>query len=132
MADCWLCLYNHTDDARTLTAFIHENIPSSSPESIAAQVSAELVLKHPNAKGTSPEACRCHIESHTLHPTCRIGTMLRSLLQLSDEIHRSMRTLDEDGRPAFDLKLTKAYLETQAQIMSIYRTGEQQKLMFSS
>jgi hypothetical protein len=58
--------------------------------------------------------------------------MLRSLLQLSDEIHRSMRTLDEDGRPAFDLKLTKAYLETQAQIMSIYRTGEQQKLMFSS
>lgn len=129
MHECWLCLYNHTEEAKNLMAFIHENIGSASADSLAAQVSAELCSKYPCVPGIGVQECKAHIESHTLHPVCRVGTMLRNLLSLSEDLEKGMRMKDENGFPVLDLKLTRAYIEVQSQIMTIYKSGDQ-KLMF--
>jgi len=38
MEPCWLCHFNHTTDAKTLSAYIAENMGCASTASIAGQV----------------------------------------------------------------------------------------------
>lgn len=131
METCWLCQYNHTTDAKTLASFIAENMGSASTACIAAQVSQDLVERFPDAEGTDHEACLRHIEYHTLNPACRIATMLRSLLRLSDDLQQNLRKFDEEGNSTMDPKLVETFLKVQSQILTIYRTSETNKLLFS-
>ncbi len=131
MQSCWLCQFNHTSDAKTLTSFIAENMGCASTTTIAQQVAEDLQNRFPDAAGTSYEACLAHIENHTLHPTCRISVMLRSLLKLSDDLQQNLRKFDEDGNTIMDSKLVETYLKVQSQIMQIYRTNETNKLLFA-
>lgn len=132
MEPCWLCLHTHTSDAKALTAFIAENIGSASTDCIAEQVAEDLATRYPGAPGTSTDACLRHIESHTLHPVCRIGTMLRALLRLSDDLQQSMKRFDDEGHATTDPKLVETYLKVQSQILAIYKTSETNKLLFSA
>jgi hypothetical protein len=131
MEPCWLCQFNHTSDAKTLTSFIADNVGCASTASVALQVAEDLQERFPDTPGTSFEACLKHIENHTLHPTCRISTMLRSLLKLSDDLQQNLRKFDEDGNAIMDSKLVETYLKVQSQIMQIYRTNETNKLLFA-
>jgi len=131
MDHCWLCQYTHTADAKTLSAYIADNAGSSSMHCIAAQVSSDLQDRYPDAPGTSAEDVLRHIENHSLHPTCRIATMLRGLLRLSDDLQQSLRKFDEDGNAIMEPKLVETYLKVQSQIMQIYRTTETNRLLFS-
>lgn len=131
MEPCWLCQYTQTADAKTIASYISDNMGCASTCCIALQVAADLQERYPNTEGTSYEAVVRHIESHSLHPVCRIATMLRGLLRLSDDLQQSIRKVDEDGNPIMDAKLVETYLKVQAQIMTIYRTNETNKLLFS-
>jgi len=131
MNACWLCQYTHTADAKTYGNFIVENMGCASVHSIAEQVSEDLRTKYPDAEGTDVETCCVHIEHHTLHPICRIATMLRSLLRLSDEMEQNVRKCDEDGNSLMDPKMLETYLKLQGQILQIYRISESSKLLFS-
>lgn len=131
MDPCWLCQFNHTSDAKTLSSYITDNVGCASTASVALQVATDLQERFPDAQGTSVEACLKHIECHTLHPTCRISTMLRSLLRLSDELQQNLRKFDEEGNSTMDPKLVETYLKVQSQIMQIYRTNETNKLLFA-
>ena len=124
MDECWLCKYNHTPDAKILAAFITENAGVMGPAQVAAQVSMDLQKLFPDCQGTDPETCLRHIECHTLHPTCRISSMLRALLRLSDELEQNLRRFDEEGNVTLDPKLIETYLKVQARIMAIYAQSE--------
>ena len=131
MEPCWLCHHTHTEDAKTIAAFISENAGCASAQCIALQVAEDLQDKFPEQPGTSVEAVLRHIETHTLHPTFRIASMLRGLLRLSDDMGHSLRQVDEEGRVLLDLKQVEIYLKVQSQIMQIYRTSETNKLLFA-
>ena len=131
MEPCWLCTFSHTADAKTLATFISEHIGSVSVSNIAAQVSADLRERFPDAEGADCEACARHIECHTLSPTCKLASMLRSLLVLSDDLAQNMRKFDDEGHLMLDPKLVEMYLKVQSQIMTIYRTSEPNKLLFA-
>jgi hypothetical protein len=131
MDGCWLCRYNQTPDAKILCSFITDNAGTMEPAQVASQVSQDLKMNFPDAEGTDVEMCLQHIETHTLNPICRISSMLRALLRLSDDLQATLRRLDEQGNCALDPKLVETYLKVQAQIISIYRQTEVNKLMFS-
>jgi len=131
MDECWLCKYNQTTDAKILTSYIVDNAGTMEPAQVASQVSLDLKMNFPDAEGTDADMCLKHIETHTLNPICRISSMLRALLRLNDELQATLRRLDEDGNTTIDPKLVETYLKVQAQIMSIYRQTETNKLMFS-
>jgi len=131
MEPCWLCTYTHTGDAKTLSAYIADNAGCASAACIAVQVASDLQERYPDAEGISAEAVLRHIECHSLHPTCRMATMLRGLLRLSDDLQQNLRKFDEDGNATMDPKLVETFLKVQSQIMQIYRTNETNKLLFS-
>jgi hypothetical protein len=126
MEKCWLCQFTHTSDAKTISSFITDNVGSISHFCIAVQVAEDLQDRYPDAEGTSVEAVVKHIESHTLHPTCRIATMLRNLLKLSDDLQTVLKQ-DETA----DAKTIDTYLKVQSQILQIYRLNETNKMLFS-
>ena len=121
-----MCQYTHTSDAKTISAFITDNVGSISHLCIALQVAEDLQDRYPDAEGTSVEAIIKHIESHTLHPTCSIATMLRNLLKLSDDLQTILKQ-DENA----DSKTIDIYLKVQSQIIQIYRLNETSKMLFS-
>jgi len=131
MEPCWLCTFTHTSDAKTLSAYIADNCGCASTMCIALQVAEDLQERFPDAQGTSVEAVLRHIECHSLHPTCRIATMLRGLLKLSDDLQQGIGKVDEDGNLIMEPKLIETYLKVQSQIMQIYRTSETNKLLFA-
>ena len=57
--------------------------------------------------------------------------MLRSLMKLTEDLQQNMRKHDEDGNLIMDSKLIEMYLKTQTQILTIYKTVETNKLLFS-
>lgn len=126
MDTCWLCAYTHTSDAKTISSFITDNVGSISHVCIALQVAEDLQERYPDAEGTSVEAIIRHIESHTLHPTCRIATMLRNLLRLCDQLQTSLQ-----NEEVVDVKTVETYLKVQSQILQIYRLNETNKMLFS-
>jgi hypothetical protein len=128
---CWLCLYSHSTDAKMFSQFVVDNVGCASMISIAQQISEDLQERHPDAEGTSINNILQHIESHSLHPVCKMAVMLRSLLRLTEDLQHNMRKHDEDGNLIMDPKLIEMFLKTQTQIMSIYKTVETNRLLFS-
>jgi hypothetical protein len=132
MGECWLCTYNHTPDAKILAAYIAENSGVMGPAQVAAQVSIDIQKRFPDCEGTDADTCLRHIECHTLHPTCRISSMLRALLRLSDELEQNLRRFDEEGNVTLDPKLIETYLKVQARIMAIYAQSETSRMFGGS
>jgi hypothetical protein len=128
---CWLCTYSHTLDAKQYAQYVSENATSASMQAMALQISDDLNEKYPDARGADPSKVLEHIESHSLHPICKIAVMLRSLTKLTEDIQQSMRKQDDEGNVFMDTKLIEVYLKTQSQILSIYKTVESNKLLFS-
>lgn len=117
--NCWLCRYNHTDEAKTYLTFVLDNLGHMSIEQMATDI-AEKASDRLTKDGVLE-----HFANHTLHPTLRITDMLRSLLRLSAQ----MDTRDENGR--LDPKNVEMYLKVQNQIIMIYKIGESKRLMFA-
>jgi hypothetical protein len=128
---CWLCNFSHTTDAKHFTQFIIENASSVSLECMALQISDDLTERFPEAEGTHPDRVLEHIECHSLHPICKLSVMLRALMKLTEDLQQNMRKHDEDGNLIMDSKLIEMYLKTQTQILTIYKTVETNKLLFS-
>jgi hypothetical protein len=98
---------------------------------MAAQIAEDLAERFPEAEGTQPDRVLEHIECHSLHPICKLSVMLRSLMKLTEDLQQNMRKHDEDGNLIMDSKLIEMYLKTQTQILTIYKTVETNKLLFS-
>ena len=131
MACCWLCKFNQTDEARVHQTFIVNNAGTMGPEQRALEVSTSLRAQFPDEAGLDPDTVLQHITLHTLDPTCRISSMLRSLLRLSGDMEGNLRKFDEDGNAELDPKLVETYLKVQSQIMTIYRQTDVSKLLFA-
>ena len=121
---CFLCRFNHTPDARLITTYMGENIASSSPEFMAAEMSRMLSARHPDEDGTDTATCLDHLKRHTLNPTIRLALSLRALLQLSDRMEMSMERLGDD----VEIKFIDMYLKVQNQVHIFYKTPDAKKL----
>lgn len=115
---CWFCKYNQTEQAKTFVTFVIDHLGTMSMEEMASEISEKI----PETK----ETIYMHFTSHTLHPSLRITSMLRGLLDLSDQMKLSLS--NDDGH--CDPKALDAFLKLQAHILNIYKMGDTNRLMF--
>ena len=129
---CWLCEYNDDPVARGLTQYINEQSVTMGPGLMAARVHESLVESCPMSEGIGLDEVREHITSHMLQPGVRVACLMRSLLKLVTKLEDSTMAIDpETNQTVVDGKALSAYLKVVSEVMSMYKTGEVSKLLFS-
>ena len=113
--------------------FVLQNIAA-----ISAECMAEMIIEHiqgvdPNAPGLGREDICRHIQGgHLLHPSLQMAYTLRTLFELRDTIHKMIIVEDEDGVRTIDARNMSNYLKVVSEIVQVYKTGDVNKLMFST
>ena len=129
---CWLCEYSDDPVARALTQFMCEQSVTMGPELLAERVHESLVEQCPMSEGIGLEEVRAHIQSHMLQPGVRVACFMRSLIKLATKIESTTLEVDpETNQTVVDGKSLSAYVKVVSEIMSLYRTGEMSKFLFS-
>lgn len=129
---CWLCEYSDDGIARSLTQFMNDQAVTMGPDLMAERVHESLVESCPMAEGIGLDEVREHISSHMLQPGVRVACLMRSLLKLVTKLETTTTTYDpETKETVVDGKSLSAYLKVISEVMSMYRTGEVNKLLFS-
>jgi hypothetical protein len=132
MKHCWLCEYSDDPLARNLAQFMTDQSVTMGADLMSERVHEALVESCPEADGIGLEEVREHIMTHTLHPGVRVACMMRSLLRLVNKLEGVIMANDpETGEMVVDSKSLSAYLKVTSEVMSMYRTGEVSKLLFS-
>jgi hypothetical protein len=127
---CWLCKFNTSRHAMTMTQFIQANIGTMDLDTLTSEVHAALAAQH-DLPTISAATIKEHIVSHTLNPTVRLGITLRNLLDLSDQVRGDLCKTDAKGENmGLDPKMIDAYIRLQSQIVNVYKS-ETNKMMFS-
>ena len=126
-----MCEFNLESEARKLTQFIVEHAGTMGEDSIARAVHESLTALFPDTEGTSLVEVHSHITDHMLHPSVRIGSILRSLLDLSNKISASCSAVDECGNVIIDAKNVHTYLKVVNEIKQIYAIVHNHRLMFT-
>ena len=130
--ECWLCKFNQTPQARFAQLFMCQNVGSMEPSIMASEISKDLLLQLPaDTPGLTASEILEHINTHSLTPVIRLGAMLRSLLEVSEDLRLTMKSYDENGSPVVCIKTTDAWLKVQANIMALYSKGELNRMLFS-
>ena len=128
---CWLCLHSQHAVTRTVQAYVTENAGVVCPEVMSHEMSREIKREFPGARGADAAECLLHLSTHSLTPAVRVSSMLRSLLELSDDMRKTLRSFDEDGNAVLDTKKIETYLKLQNQILTVYRQSETNRMLFS-
>lgn len=129
---CWLCEFSDDPTAKALTRFMNEQSVTMGPDLLAERVHESLVDTVPSAQGIGLETVREHIYSHMLQPGVRVACVMRSLLKLVTRLEATTVSTDPDtGETVVDSKSLGAYLKVISEVMTMYRTGEVNRLMFS-
>lgn len=128
---CWLCLHSMHAVTRLVQSYVTENAGVVCPEIMSHEMSREIKKEFPGARGAEPAQCLIHLNNHSLTPAVRVSSMLRSLLELSDDMKKTLRSFDDDGNPVLDTKTIETYLKLQNQILTVYRQSETNRMLFS-
>lgn len=132
MSVCWLCRFNQTPQARVAHLYMCQNVGVMDPSVMASEISIDLKSQlPPDTPGLEHDTCLEHISEHSLTPVIRLGSMLRSLFEVSEELRLTMRSYDDEGKPTLCLKTTDTWLKVQNNILGLYSKGETSKLLFS-
>jgi hypothetical protein len=132
MQACWLCKFSQSEDAKLFGAFISDNALIMSPDQVAAEISKDLETRFPDAEGVDVDSVMQHIRYHTLDPTCRIASMLRSLTRLHDDVESQLHRMDEHGNENLDPKMIETFLKIQSSMLIIYRQVGGSRVKFSN
>ena len=132
MQACWLCKFCQTPEAKLFGTFIADNALTMAPEQVANQISCDLEAKYPEADGIDIDAVSQHIRYHTLDPTCRIASMLRSLTRLHDDVECQLHRMDENGHENLDPKMIETFLKIESQLLLIYRQVGGSRMKFTN
>jgi hypothetical protein len=136
---CWLCTFSSDEIAQTVSAMIVENAHMMSVETIAEQASAQIEeavqTRYGEAgdlAGSSPAHVRRHVRNHVLHANVALAVTLRGLLEVSDQLRRQIRTVDEEsGQTIIDAAQVSNYLAVTAQVAGLYKLGDGARLLFA-
>jgi hypothetical protein len=132
MQACWLCKFSQSEDAKLFGTFISDNALIMSPDQVAAEISKDLETRFPDAEGVDVDSVMQHIRYHTLDPTCRIASMLRSLTRLHDDVESQLHRMDEHGNENLDPKMIETFLKIQSSMLIIYRQVGGSRVKFSN
>jgi hypothetical protein len=132
MQACWLCKFSQSEDAKLFSAFISDNALTMSPDQVAAEISKDLEARCSDAEGIDVDSVMQHIRYHTLDPTCRIASMLRSLTRLHDDVESQLHRMDEHGNENLDPKMIETFLKIQSSMLIIYRQVGGSRVKFSN
>jgi hypothetical protein len=129
-ATCWLCEYNNDPEAMRLGKFLADNAPHMGIEQLTNAIYERLNMVDPNGMGHEKEDIRNHIQTHVLTPSVKISCVLRALIQLLDKLENGLLSTGDDNITIIDAKNVGVYLKIVSEVMSIYKNGDCNKLMF--
>ena len=131
---CWLCENAQREEAKRAHEFMVERIHAVVPRCMAKSIAEHLT----RSLGGTDEGLPCegevlvHIERHVLHPQVRLGTTLRNLVELSENLREVVSTRGEDDTPLVDVRAASLYLKVVSEVMQVYRNTDPSKLLFGA
>ena len=111
----------HIVDAAEMAAHMHQHLMEAS-----AETDAEALLALPTAHDILT-----HVSKHVLHPSVRVASILRNLLDLAEMLRELIMSRAEDGTPLIDVRTVTVYLKVIAEIMQIYRNADMTRMLFN-
>jgi hypothetical protein len=136
-----MCVFATDPVATAVSSLVIDHMHAMSTDVIAGQAS-DLIDKELSKRnivaGTinkdmySTAQIKRHISEHMLHPNVTLAVQLRHLLELSEKMRSQIYCNDEEtNETVLDTQQLKNYLALTNQISSVYKLGENNKLLFS-
>lgn len=135
---CWLCHYSNDEVTTKIHETVIQHIHVMNTDSMARQCEEVIRLAIQERSGDAVEAVagasyddiKQHIETHMLHPHVTLAVALRELFKINKVVQKRLYASDGDGDVTVDNTQVKTYLSVMSQITSIYKIGEDSKLLF--
>ena len=102
------------------------------PSLAAAEAPAEAPSEAPASALPSVEEINTHLRLHVLHPRLRTAHVLRSLVDLSENLREVVVSRAEDDSPLIDVRTAGVYLKVVSELMQVYRTADPSKMLFNT
>jgi len=93
---------------------------------------AEAPAEAPASALPSVEEINTHLRLHVLHPRLRTAHVLRSLVDLSENLREVVVSRAEDDSPLIDVRTAGVYLKVVSELMQVYRTADPSKMLFNT
>jgi hypothetical protein len=122
----------HVVDTLSMARYMHQQLHLSAVEAdedesedIAVVVAADPALP-------TVEEINTHLRLHVLHPRLRTAHVLRSLVDLSENLREVVVSRAEDDSPLIDVRTAAVYLKVVSELMQVYRTADPSKMLFNT
>lgn len=155
MQRCWMCDHVASDEVRdfhtfavreahvvdtlSMARYMHDQLRSNAADEVAADEAAagesDCEVLNPEAPPPavpSVEEINTHLRLHVLHPRLRTAHVLRSLVDLSENLREVVVSRAEDDSPLIDVRTAAVYLKVVSELMQVYRTADPSKMLFST
>jgi hypothetical protein len=113
----------HIVDAAEMAAHMHQHLLDAAGGGNAGE---EVLRVLPSA-----HEILTHVSKHVLHPSVRVASILRNLLDLAEMLRELIMSRAEDGTPLIDVRTVTVYLKVIAEIMQIYRNADMSRMLFN-
>lgn len=109
-----------------------EVIATQTTSLISTELAKRCIKLEREKDGFSEHHVRLHISQHMLHPNVTLSLILRNLIELNDTLRQKVYTVDADNQETIlDTAQLKNYIAIIGQIASIYKMGENNRLLFA-
>lgn len=124
---CWCCENVDKPAVQEFHSFVVENAHILT----VPEMTRQFQLRYPEAGSIT--SIMTHLQSHYLHPSIHVSSILRELLKLKDDIRDVTVSYDNaDNSPLIDTRSAQMYLKTVNEIMQIYKNADIKKMMYSN
>ena len=138
-ARCWMCENCTTEDVRNFHRFAVEKAHIVDAAEMAAHMREHLLAAAEEAPGgelagralPTAHEILTHVSRHVLHPSVRVASILRNLLELAEMLRELIMSRADDGTPLIDVRTVTVYLKVIAEIMQIYRSADMSRMLFN-
>ena len=138
IARCWMCENCTTEDVRNFHRFMVEKAHIVDTAEMAAHMREHLEEAAQDSDTElelrllpTAHEILTHVSRHVLHPSVRVASILRNLLELAEMLRELIMSRADDGTPLIDVRTVTVYLKVIAEIMQIYRSADMSRMLFN-
>lgn len=125
----------HVVDTLSMARYMHEQLVQQAAGETGADSDAEFDPDAQQAQAPpvpTVEEINTHLRLHVLHPRLRTAHVLRSLVDLSENLREVVVSRAEDDSPLIDVRTAAVYLKVVSELMQVYRTADPAKMLFNT
>ena len=124
---CWCCSNIDKDEVQQFHNFVVEHAPFITVDDMVTQ----FLTIYPDLD--TRESITNHLDSHFIHPSLHVANSIRSLIQINNQIKKTISTTDEtDGSQLVDTRSIRMFLKVTNELIGIYKNAETKKMLFGT